>query len=60
MNGIQIDPHMAILMVVASGVTMVMVRMGLSSHLLTRRRHSSKCPSCGRFFEGSGCPNCGR
>jgi hypothetical protein len=42
------DPHVVLLMALASGVAWLMMKAGLAKNALELKRRRPPCPSCGR------------
>jgi hypothetical protein len=42
------DPHIALLMALASGAAWLMMQAGLAKNALELRRKKHACPSCGK------------
>jgi ribosomal protein L37AE/L43A len=53
-----LDPHIAVLAVLTSGVGYLMVVAGVHKSLLERRRSERRCPSCGRAITSRVCTVC--
>jgi hypothetical protein len=53
-NGISLDPHIAMIMVLASTAAWLMTQAGLAKNALELRRKRRACPSCGSH-DGCGC-----
>jgi hypothetical protein len=47
-NKLQLDPHVELLMALASGAAWLMMRAGLAKNALELKRKRPACPSCGR------------
>jgi hypothetical protein len=43
-----LDPHIELLMALASGVAYLMTKAGLAKNVLELKRRRFVCPSCGR------------
>jgi NADH pyrophosphatase NudC (nudix superfamily) len=56
----QLDPHIALIAIVTSGVGYLMVVAGLHKTLLEWRRSTRMCPSCGRALTARVCSVCSR
>jgi hypothetical protein len=52
--------HLALLVVVTTGVGAAMVRLGISRGRLETRRLFRRCPSCGRVMQAAACEACSR
>jgi len=55
-----LDPNIAVLALVTTGVGYLMVVAGLHKNMLERRRSTRQCPSCGRAIEARVCSACCR
>ena len=44
----QLDPHVELLMALASAAAWLMMRAGLAKNVLELKRKQRTCPSCGR------------
>jgi hypothetical protein len=53
-NKLQLDPHVELLMALASGAAWLMMRAGLAKNALELKRKRVTCPSCGRH-DGCSC-----
>ena len=51
----ELDPQLASLFAVSTGVGFLMIRSGVQKHLLEWRRAPRHCPSCGRRIQGRTC-----
>jgi hypothetical protein len=47
-NKVQLDPHVELLLGLASGAAWLMMRAGLAKNALELKRKRVRCPSCGR------------
>ena len=56
----ELDPNIAVLAVVTTGIGYLMVVAGLHKSLLEWRRVTRSCPSCGRTIEARVCGVCSR
>jgi hypothetical protein len=54
----ELDPGMAILMVVTCGVGYLMTIAGLGKNALELKRRQRICPSCGRRIQARVCRAC--
>ncbi len=54
----ELDPNIALLAIVTTGVGYLMLVAGLHKSLLEWRRPGRTCPSCGRTIHGRVCPSC--
>jgi NADH pyrophosphatase NudC (nudix superfamily) len=54
----EIDPNIAVLAVLTSGVGYLMVVAGVHKSLLEWRRSERLCPSCGRAIRSRVCSFC--
>jgi NADH pyrophosphatase NudC (nudix superfamily) len=53
-----LDPNIAILALLTSGVGYLMVAAGIHKSLLEWRRSGRRCPSCGRAIQARVCSYC--
>jgi formate dehydrogenase maturation protein FdhE len=53
-NTLQLDPHVELLMALASAAAWLMMRAGLAKNALEMKRKRNVCPSCGRH-DGCNC-----
>jgi formate dehydrogenase maturation protein FdhE len=51
---LQLDPHVELLMALASAAAWLMMRAGLAKNALEMKRKRTVCPSCGRH-DGCSC-----
>jgi len=51
---LQLDPHLELLMALASGAAWLMMKAGLAKNALELKRRRTTCPSCGRH-DGCSC-----
>ena len=49
-----LDPHVELLMILASGAAWLMMKAGLAKNALEIKRKRAVCPSCGRH-DGCSC-----
>ena len=54
----ELDPNIAILAVVTTGIGYLMVFAGLHKSALERKQRERICPSCGRALERRVCTSC--
>jgi hypothetical protein len=54
----ELDPNIALIAVVTTGVGYLMVVAGLHKSMLEWRRPGRTCPSCGRAIQARVCSNC--
>jgi hypothetical protein len=54
----ELDPHLAVVAVVTSGIGYLMVMSGIGKSLLEWRRAARVCPGCGRAIHGRVCSFC--
>jgi hypothetical protein len=57
-ESMEIDPNIAVLAVLTSGVGYLMVVAGVNKSLLQWRRSWRPCPSCGRAIQSRVCSFC--
>jgi NADH pyrophosphatase NudC (nudix superfamily) len=57
-ESMEIDPNIAVLAVLTSGVGYLMVVAGVHKSLLEWRRSERLCPSCGRAIQSRVCSFC--
>jgi hypothetical protein len=55
---IVLDPDVALLAVLTTGVGFAMVRLGLRTKLLDRSHKPRPCQACGHPLVGGRCPSC--
>jgi hypothetical protein len=53
-----LDPNIAILALLTSGVGYLMIVAGIHKSLLEWRRSGRRCPSCGRAIQARVCSYC--
>lgn len=53
-----LDPNVAVLAVVTSGIGYLMVMTGIGKSMLEWRRAARMCPGCGRAIQGRVCSFC--
>jgi hypothetical protein len=53
-----LDPHIAVLAILTSGVGYVMAIAGIQKSTLEWRRRQRTCPSCGRTIDARVCKTC--
>jgi hypothetical protein len=53
-----LDPNVAILALLTSGVGYLMIVAGIHKSLLEWRRSGRRCPSCGRAIQARVCSYC--
>ena len=56
----ELDPNIAALAIVTTGIGYLMVVAGLHKSMLEWRRATRSCPSCGRTIEARVCGVCSR
>jgi NADH pyrophosphatase NudC (nudix superfamily) len=54
----ELDPNMAAVAVVTSGIGYLMVMSGIGKSMLEWRRAARMCPGCGRAIRGRACSFC--
>ena len=54
----ELDPNIAILAVVTTGIGYLMVAAGLHKGALEWKRRQRMCPSCGRYLTARVCSAC--
>jgi hypothetical protein len=54
----ELDPNIAVLALLTSGVGYLMVVAGIHKSLLEWRRSGRRCPSCGRAIQARVCSYC--
>ena len=54
----ELDPNMAVVAVVTSGIGYLMVMSGIGKSMLEWRRAARMCPGCGRAIRGRVCSFC--
>jgi len=54
----EIDPHIAVLAILSTGVGYLMLLAGLHKSALEWKRRQRICPSCGRVIEARVCSTC--
>ena len=55
----ELDPHIAVLAILSSGVGYLMVLAGVHKSALEWKRRQRICPSCGRLIQARVCGVCG-
>ena len=54
----ELDPNLAVVAVVTSGIGYLMVITGIGKSMLEWRRAARMCPGCGRAISGRVCSFC--
>ena len=54
----ELDPNIAIIAVVTSGIGYLMVMAGVGKSMLEWRRAARSCPGCGRAIQARVCSYC--
>ncbi len=54
----ELDPHIAVLAILSSGVGYLMMVAGVHKSALEWKRRQRICPSCGRILEARVCASC--